>query len=123
MKEAAVGIGLIIAIGFAYLWFNGLLIKSTGLTDKELEQQLTSQGQRIFLDHATKDIVFIRDIGGTDVPVDTLGFFIDDKPVNATCSATNITVNDTIKCVLSENCSGKRIRVTSVGNHDSIDCV
>jgi hypothetical protein len=122
MKEAALGFGLILAIGLSYLWFNGLLIKSTGMTDKELNQQLTEQSQRIFLDHASGNIIFIRDIGGTEVPVDSLSFYINNRQINATCSDSNITINNTVKCTLSEHCSGKRISVTSAGNHDSIDC-
>jgi hypothetical protein len=123
MKELALGLGIIVAVGFAYLWFNGILLKSTGLTEQELHNQLISQGQRIFIDDARNDIVVFRGIGTYNVSVGSLTILIEDTPVSSfSCSDAYVPLNSTIICRLSQSCSGKRLKAIAPGNHDSVAC-
>ena len=114
-------------VGFTFVWFNRFSQNLTDRTGDSLDKQTNLLKKQIRIDEVTKNSIFLRNVGSSDIKFEELLITIGDTDINLNDECTgNKTISAGVikKCSFSEQTcnTGEKIRIIAPGNDDEINC-
>jgi len=111
-------------VGFAFVWFNRMMITATNQTGSQIESQTQQVGKTIRIDSISAGAVSVRNTGSITIQTSEVSVYVAGAlRTTAQCAWTTAPITPGSTSVCTIVCPASQVvRVTAPGNYDEVTC-